>query len=149
MWVTCRCGRQHYGRFGAAGLVLIDGLGQLLLTHRSEWVHFPGTWSFPGGALDEGETPADAALREVNEELGLPASAITVLSTVVGTDHEVWRYTYVLAKLDPEWVDRPLLPNWEIEAVKWLALDQLESVPLHPDLRHDLPALRAAVRAVA
>lgn len=149
MWVTCRCGRRHYGLYGAAGLVLIDDAGQLLLTHRSEWVHFPGTWSFPGGALDAGETPADAALREVDEELGLPASAVTVLSTVVGTDHEVWRYTYVLARLDPQWTDRPLTPNWEIEAVKWVAPDQLETLPLHPDLRTDLPTLRAALLAAA
>jgi mutator protein MutT len=148
MWITCRCGRRHFGRFGAAGLVLVDGSGHVLLTHRSAYVHFPGTWAFPGGALDEGETPADAAVRELSEEVGVPAAAATVLSTVAGTDHGVWRYTYVLATLDPQWTDVPLEPNWEIEAVKWVALDHLETLPLHPDLLTDLPALRAALAAI-
>ena len=145
MWVTCQCGRRHYGYYGAAGLVLVDKAGQVLLTHRSEYVHFPGLWSFPGGALDEGETPAQAALRELGEEVGIPAAAVTVLSSLAGLDHEVWRYTYVLARLDPEWTDVPLTPNWEIEAVKWVALGDLEMLPLHPDLLNDLPMLRAAL----
>lgn len=145
MWVICRCGRRHYGLFGAAGLVLVDGAGQLLLTHRSEFVHFPGTWSFPGGAIEEGETPAEAAVRELGEEVGVPPAAATVISTVLGMDHEDWRYTYVLATLNPQWTDVPLTPNWETEAVKWVAPDHLDTLPLHPGLAIDLPVLRAAL----
>ena len=148
MWVTCRCGRRHYGRYGAAGLVLVDGAGQLLLTHRSEYVHFPGTWSFPGGALDEGETPADAALRELDEEVGVPSAAVTVVSAVVGMDHEDWRYTYVLGTLNPQWTEVPLTPNWETQEAKWVAPDHLDTLPLHPGLATDLSTLRAALAAL-
>jgi ADP-ribose pyrophosphatase len=148
MWVWCRCGRRHYGPYGAAGLVLINDLGQVLLAHRSEFVHFAGTWSFPGGALEEGETPADAALRELHEEIGVPPTVVSVVTTVAGMDHEVWRYTYVLARLNAQWTDVPFAPNWETEAVAWLTPDAFDSVPLHPDLAADLPTLRPALATV-
>ncbi|MBX6752014.1 MAG: NUDIX hydrolase [Micromonosporaceae bacterium] len=148
MWVWCRCGRRHFGHYGAAGLVLIDDAGRVLLAHRSEHVHFAGTWSFPGGALEQGETPADGALRELYEEIGVPATAVTVVTTVAGMDHEVWRYTYVLGRLNTQWTDVPFAPNSETEAVAWLTPDELDTVPLHPDLAIDLPKLRSALATV-
>lgn len=148
MWVWCRCGRQHYGTYGAAGLVLIDDAGRVLVAHRSAHVHFAGTWSFPGGALEEGETPADAALRELHEEIGVPPTAVCLITAVTGLDHEVWRYTYVLGRLVTQWTDVPVTPNWETEAVAWLAPDDLETLPLHPDLLVDLPMLRATLATV-
>jgi 8-oxo-dGTP pyrophosphatase MutT (NUDIX family) len=146
MWVTCAtCGRRHFGPYGAAGLVLRDGAGRLLLTHRSELVHYPGTWSFPGGALADGETPVDAALREVGEELGLPVDAVLLGTTLTGLDHDTWRYTYVLGEMHPQWTDPRLELNWEADAVAWVAPDGMAELALHPDLRADLPALLAAL----
>jgi 8-oxo-dGTP pyrophosphatase MutT (NUDIX family) len=145
MWVTCECGRRHFGPYGAAGLVLRDGAARLLMTRRSEFVHFPRTWSFPGGALEAGESSIDAALREIGEELGVPAAAVSVVSTVPGTDHGVWRYVYVLADLLPQWTDMRLRLNFESEAVEWVAPADMASLPLHPDLATDLPALHAAL----
>lgn len=145
MWVTCSCGRRHYGPYGAAGLVIRDGAGRLLMTHRSALVHFGGTWSFPGGAIEWRETPVVAALREVDEELGLPAAAVSVVTSVVGTSHTVWSYTYVIADLLPQWTDPRLDLNWETEAVAWVAPADMPSLALHPDLRTDLPLLHAAL----
>jgi 8-oxo-dGTP pyrophosphatase MutT (NUDIX family) len=135
--------------YGAAGLVVRDPAGRLLLAHRSEFVHFGGTWSFPGGALERGESPVDAALREIHEELGMPSDAVTVIATVPGRDHGVWRYTYVVADLIPQWTDVPLRLNWETEAVSWVAPADLPELVLHPELRADLPALHAALAAAA
>jgi 8-oxo-dGTP diphosphatase len=145
MWVQCRCGRQHYGPYGSAGLVLRDAAGFVLLTHRSELVHFGGTWSFPGGALEFGETPAQAALREIDEELGVPIDAVEIGPVVPGMDHEDWRYTYVLGTLRPRWTDVPLRLNWEAIAVSWVTPADMAALALHPDLRTDLPALLAAI----
>jgi len=44
---------------------------EVLLLKRPDDVHQGGFWSFPGGKVDEGETPLNAAVREFKEETGL------------------------------------------------------------------------------
>ena len=56
-----------------------QGSAGLLLTRRAQHLrNHPGQWAFPGGRLDDGETPVAAALREMHEEVGvdLPESAV-------------------------------------------------------------------------
>jgi 8-oxo-dGTP pyrophosphatase MutT (NUDIX family) len=51
----------------------------LILTRRSATLgKHPGQWALPGGRVDEGESPSEAALRELAEEVGLflPATAV-------------------------------------------------------------------------
>lgn len=52
----------------AAYAVITDNQGRMLLPHWSENAH--SGWTMPGGGLDPGEHPADAAVREVLEETG-------------------------------------------------------------------------------
>ncbi len=53
---------------------------QIVLTVRSQQVeHHKGEISFPGGALDAGETPLAAALREADEEVGILAEHVQIL----------------------------------------------------------------------
>ncbi len=141
--LACRCGRLHYGQYGAAGLVLTNDNGEVLLARRSEFVHRPGTWAFPGGALERGETDAECALREAEEELGIEPNAVVVTRTVPGVDHGVWRYTYVVATLAPESQRIRLRLNWESDAVTWLSPDQVDTLQLHPDLRDTWPTLQS------
>ena len=49
-WVEIGDGRRFWGRFGAAGLLLRDPDGRVLLQHRATWSHFGDTWGLPGGA---------------------------------------------------------------------------------------------------
>ena len=79
-WVECGCGSRHWGRFGAAGLLLIHESGSdvarhsepaglkptsaVLLQHRATWSHEGGTWGLPGGARDSHEDVVTTALRE-------------------------------------------------------------------------------------
>ena len=58
-----------------------DGRGELLLTERAHHMRsHPGQVSFPGGTLDPGETPRQAALREAMEETGLDPAGIDVFA---------------------------------------------------------------------
>ena len=99
MWLRCSCGERHWGRYGAAGLLLTDpARTAVLLQKRSVHVHNGGTWSVPGGAIERGESPREAALREAHEEAGLDPRTLRVTSTLVGTDHGDWSYTYVVAE---------------------------------------------------
>lgn len=59
----------------AAG-VIMDGDGRFLLGQRAEGTFYPGYWEFPGGKVEAGETPAQALVRELDEELGISVRAL-------------------------------------------------------------------------
>jgi len=44
--------------------------GRIFLMKRSRYVSNPFCWSVPAGRIDQGETPLEAALRELHEEAG-------------------------------------------------------------------------------
>ncbi|MFT4792739.1 MAG: 8-oxo-dGTP diphosphatase [Paracoccaceae bacterium] len=54
-----------------AAAALIDADGRVLLAQRPEGKSMAGLWEFPGGKLEVGETPEDALVRELHEELGI------------------------------------------------------------------------------
>jgi len=82
-------------------------------------------WSFPKGRLDAGETPAQAALREVMEETGWYCRIDAALSTT-----EYWfqregrrfRKTVVWFKMSP--LELSGVPDGEVEEVQWVDLDE-------------------------
>ncbi|MCW1887493.1 (deoxy)nucleoside triphosphate pyrophosphohydrolase [Luteolibacter flavescens] len=65
-----------------AGLIL-DGTGRLLACKRPEGKHLGGKWEFPGGKVEPGESPSDALVRELEEELGIRVETATALTPVV------------------------------------------------------------------
>ncbi len=56
----------------SAGGIVFNNKGQVLVTQHSQNKH----WSFPKGLIDPGQTPEQAALREVREEGGVEAEII-------------------------------------------------------------------------
>jgi len=54
-----------------AGILLTTPAGRALFLRRGPGSDHPGQWAFPGGQLEEGEGPAEAAVRETAEECGL------------------------------------------------------------------------------
>jgi len=149
-WTTCAQGHRHWGRAGAAGLLLhrtgADGQ-EVLLQHRALWSHHGGTWGTPGGALHAGEKPEDGALREAGEELGLRAEDL-VLGEHSVDDHGGWAYTTVLARPARSIEAADLRLDGESTGVAWLPVTGLGHVELHPGLAASLarlwPLLRSA-----
>ncbi len=146
-WVDCSCGGRHWGRHGAAGLLVVrpgPAGPQVLMQLRSSWTHQGGTWGLPGGARDSHETASEAARREATEETGLDTSQVVDL-VERRVDHGSWAYTTVIATAQPgatAWV-----ANRESEAVEWVELDDVGGLPLHPALAFDWPALHEVVRS--
>jgi 8-oxo-dGTP diphosphatase len=119
---------------------------ELLLQLRATWTHQGGSWGVPGGARDSHEDVVTAALREAQEEVGVGPSHVDVVSTVTGTDHAEWRYTYVLG-----WADdsvRACAWNDESDEVRWVPLDEVTELPLHTAFAASWPALRALIGQV-
>jgi 8-oxo-dGTP diphosphatase len=149
-WVECTCGARHWGRHGAAGLLLVrpggghpPGAGsddvEVLLQLRAEWTHEGGRWGVPGGARDSHEDDVAAALREADEEAGVLPSAVRVLGSHTGVDHGAWRYTYVVACCD-EAVDVERRTP-ESDDLRWVLLDHVMTLPLHSGLAAAWPRL--------
>lgn len=133
--------------FGAAGVVFVlRRAGEpdvVMLQRRSMWAHEGGTWSCAGGAIDEGESPFEAALREASEEVGeIPGHV--VLGEYVFEPATDWRYTTVVVEVDDMF---GVSMNFETDAVAWVPLDKVESLPLHAGFAAAWPHLRAIISA--
>lgn len=141
-WVIADGGEKYWGRFGAAGLLAHDPDRGILLQHRVSWSHFGGTWGIPGGARHEGETATDAAIRESEEEAGVPGDALRPLFTSV-LDRGVWTYTTLVAVVTRPF--EPVIADPESYALEWVPLAEVDDLPLHPGFAGSWPALRSAL----
>jgi 8-oxo-dGTP diphosphatase len=139
-WIECTCGSKHWGRFGAAGILLIHD-GAIFLQHRAPWVHNGDTWGIPGGARDSHETIVEAALREAHEETGIDHTLVTPLTTFTD-DHGGWSYSTVIAVAAAQLEAHEL--NDESHEVRWVKFDDVTRLPLHPSFALSWPALRLA-----
>lgn len=54
-----------------SAVALIDADGRVLLAQRPEGKSLAGLWEFPGGKVEQGESPEAALIRELHEELGI------------------------------------------------------------------------------
>ncbi|MEU8900714.1 NUDIX hydrolase [Nocardia sp. NPDC048505] len=145
-WAKDPNGVRHWGRFGAAGLLLRaplpDGGSAVLLQHRALWSHQGGTWALPGGARDSHETSVHAAVREAWEEAGINPADVRVRSErVTATAASGWTYTTVVADAV---MTLPTSRNRESAELSWVPEAEVDARPLHPAFALAWPELRAA-----
>jgi 8-oxo-dGTP pyrophosphatase MutT (NUDIX family) len=112
----------------------------LLVTH---W-HAPWVWLLPGGGVDKGESPQDAAVREVVEETGL---RIRSLGGLVGTYRGRWGARDKVAVYFARDFDGSLAlaPSLEIMGRSWFDMDHLPDEIAKSSLKR-IQAFRAGVR---
>jgi 8-oxo-dGTP diphosphatase len=95
---------------------LFDGAGRVLIAQRPAGKALAGRWEFPGGKLHPGESPYEALVRELREELGLEVSAA----------ERLMRYPHEYADR-VVWLDMWTVQRWSGEprgldgqALKWV-----------------------------
>lgn len=137
-WVQCSQGHRHWGRFGAAGLLITDGV-RVLLQHRAAWTHEGDTWAVPGGARDSHEDPVTAALRELAEETSLDPTSLTPLQEWVD-DHGGWSYTTIVTRCPNALPVQPA--NAESTALAWWPIAEVAGLRLHHGFARAWPTLR-------
>ena len=138
-FTDCACGRRHWGRHGAAGLLLVTARGDVLVQHRAVRSHEGGTWSVPGGARASTEQAHDAALREAAEEAGVEARDVRLAHSWMA-DHGTWSYTTVVGHVAEPVAARPT--SWESTELRWVGLDDVADLRLHPAFAAAWPVLR-------
>lgn len=104
------------------GVALLSG-DQVLAARRSD-----GGWEFPGGKVEEDETPEAAAAREIDEELGCRVAITGWLGEAVPIRDGLELRVATAHLVDGEPVPRP----GEHDALRWLRVDQLGEVAWLP-----------------
>ncbi|HET7379620.1 MAG TPA: NUDIX domain-containing protein [Gaiellales bacterium] len=141
-WVQCALGHRHWGRFGAAGLLVNDD-HDFVLQHRAPWTHEGGTWGLPGGARDSHEDVVSSALREAKEEADIEHTYVAPVALTVD-DHGGWSYTTVAAH--PRTSFEPRSVNAESTEIRWWPEAGIDHLPLHPGFARTWPHVRHPVR---
>jgi 8-oxo-dGTP pyrophosphatase MutT (NUDIX family) len=118
----------------AAGVVL-DADGRVLLGRRSD----TGNWGLPGGIIDPGEEPADAAVREIYEETGVIAVpellvAVNVSGVVTYPNGDVVQYLEVLFRCRATGGTARVNDSESVE-VSWHGLDDLPDLDARTQTR--------------
>jgi 8-oxo-dGTP diphosphatase len=113
-----------------AAAALVDVDGRVLIAKRPHGKPLEGLWEFPGGKLNEGETPEACLIRELQEELNIKV-AEACLAPFVVTSHGYESFHLLMPLF--------LVRRWEgfvtareHEAIAWVRPDKLSDYPMPP-----------------
>ena len=115
----------HVVRFyRVALLMLLDGEDRVLLVRRHRVVPDQWGWEVPGGPVDQGEEPAEAAARELEDSTGYRSGRTSHLITFQPMAGLVDAEHVVLVGHDPEHVSEPVVSG-EVGRAEWVPLGLL------------------------
>lgn len=124
-------------------VALMDGQGRVLLQQRPQDKQHGGLWEFPGGKVEAGEAPAQAAVRELAEELGVAVQAES-LDPVCFAESAGARPVVIMLYACRAWQGDPRC--LDAQALVW---EQPAAIPALAMPPLDYPLARALIRYVA
>jgi 8-oxo-dGTP diphosphatase len=111
-------------------VALVDGEGRVLLQQRPPGRQMEGLWEFPGGKIDEGETPEAALIRELKEELGIDTDAACLAPATFASAALGERHLLLLLYICRKWRGSP--QPLHATALKWVRPNQMFALPMPP-----------------
>ena len=124
-----------------AGIIIEDG--KVFATQRG-YGEFKDGWEFPGGKIEQGETPEEAVVREIMEELDTEIKVGDLIDTIE------YDYPTFHLSMDCFWCEviSGDLVLKEAEAARWLTKDDIDSVPWLPADQTILDVIRSSMQPV-
>ncbi|QGN60017.1 (deoxy)nucleoside triphosphate pyrophosphohydrolase [Leuconostoc citreum] len=125
-------------RIAVVGAAIIEN-NKLLAAKRSEGRSLGGYWEFPGGKINEGETPEEALQREVFEEFGANATIFEKLDEPFEKEYDFGTVVLEIlyARLDSE-----ITETIEHEELRWVTEEEALKLGWAPT---DVPAIKELV----
>jgi 8-oxo-dGTP diphosphatase len=133
--------------FVGASIAVIRDERVLLAARANEPMR--GVWTLPGGLVEAGEALAEAALRELSEEVGLTAEVVGVLSPteiIVRDEAGRARHQYVVHPHAALWHGGEPVAGPEALGTRWATLAEVATLPTTPGLVETLQEAFARVR---
>ncbi len=113
-----------------SAVIMIDCDGRILLAQRPEGKTMAGLWEFPGGKVEEGETPERALIRELNEELNIDVTEACLAPFVFAShtyeDFHLLMPTFLCRQWDG------ILTAREDQNLKWVKIRDLGKYNMPP-----------------
>lgn len=130
-FVACPGPAQRHGvsLLMVAAAALLDADGRVLVAQRQGGVH-DGLWEFPGGKLEAGETPEQALVRELGEELGIETSTTCLTPTGFASHHGPDAHLVLLLFACRNWRGVPV--GRQAQAVRWCRIAELYRLAMPP-----------------
>jgi 8-oxo-dGTP diphosphatase len=123
-------------RLLVSAAALIDADGRVLLAQRPEGKSMAGLWEFPGGKIEAGETPEDALIRELEEELAI-STVTSCLAPLAFASHDYPdNHLILLLYACRRWQGEPV--HQEGGSIAWVRAPRLRDYPMPPA---DLPLI--------
>jgi 8-oxo-dGTP diphosphatase len=109
---------------------LVDREGRVLLQQRSPHRTMPHLWEFPGGKVEDGETPENALIRELEEELGISTDA-SCLAPAAFASHPLGdRHMILLLFVCRKWRGNP--QPLDASGLTWVRPNQMFAMDMPP-----------------
>lgn len=121
----------------AAGCVVHDPDRGLLLLWRHRFITDTWGWEIPAGGIDEGESPMQAAAREVREETGWEAGPLTPLATYHPSNGLSDQQFHIFSADGATHVGPPT-DGSESERIEWVPIDEVRRIVSSGDMRDGL-----------
>jgi len=111
-------------------VALVDGQGRVLIAQRPTGKPLAGLWEFPGGKVHENETPEQALVRELDEELGIEVKE-TCIKPFAFASHAYEDFHLIMPLYECRtWLGK--IKPQEGQDFKWMRPDQLHTLPMPP-----------------
>jgi len=109
---------------------LVDRDGRLLVQQRPEGLSMAGLWEFPGGKLEPGETPEQALIRELGEELAIDVDHACLAPACFASDMLGDRHLLLLLFVCRKWRGTPVAQH--ASALRWVRPVELHGLDMPP-----------------